>query len=116
MIALAECFLQSAGVMCEGSPNFWLQENGTYLLEGMKMEKGNIWGKVSLNWTSIFLINFQGFLMADSRLSCRKRPSFCVLSWHCLLLNLRNLEGNRIVLLNNHFLVTLNNKLYVKCF
>lgn len=37
--------LRSAGVICEGSPNFWVQADGRYLEEGMKLEKGPIWSK-----------------------------------------------------------------------
>ncbi|XP_057533882.1 extra-large guanine nucleotide-binding protein 1-like [Amaranthus tricolor] len=35
--------LRLAGVMVEGSPNFWVHADGTYLEEGMKMIKGKIW-------------------------------------------------------------------------
>lgn len=45
-ITKAEQFmLKSAGVMCEGSPVLWVLDDGTYVEEGMKVEKGNIWGK-----------------------------------------------------------------------
>ena len=41
--------MQWAGVHCAGSPHFWLNADGTYLEEGQKNIKGQIWGKVSPN-------------------------------------------------------------------
>ncbi|KAL2927544.1 Extra-large guanine nucleotide-binding protein 1 [Bienertia sinuspersici] len=40
-----EFVLKSAGVDCEGHPNFWLQADGSYVLEGMKNEMRNIWSR-----------------------------------------------------------------------
>ncbi|XP_009399100.2 extra-large guanine nucleotide-binding protein 1 isoform X2 [Musa acuminata AAA Group] len=37
--------LKWAGVHCAGSPHFWLNADGTYLEEGQKNIKGQIWGK-----------------------------------------------------------------------
>lgn len=37
--------LQSAGVECAGSPNFWVDSEGYYQEEGMKVVKGKIWGR-----------------------------------------------------------------------
>lgn len=37
--------LQSAGVECAGSPTFWVDSEGYYQEEGMKVIKGKIWGR-----------------------------------------------------------------------
>ena len=42
---LVEC-LQSAGVQCAGKIHFWVDPDGTYIEEGMKLSKGNIWSRV----------------------------------------------------------------------
>lgn len=35
-----------AGVPCEGTPNFWVNADGSYREEGQKNDRGRIWDKV----------------------------------------------------------------------
>ncbi|KAG6709594.1 hypothetical protein I3842_06G139900 [Carya illinoinensis] len=39
--------LKAAGVSCEGSPHFWVSDDGTYQEEGQNKIKGRIWGKTA---------------------------------------------------------------------
>jgi len=38
--------LQLAGVPCEGTPNFWVNADGSYREEGQRNDRGYIWEKV----------------------------------------------------------------------
>ncbi|KAJ8450847.1 hypothetical protein Cgig2_032472 [Carnegiea gigantea] len=38
--------LKAAGVQCAGKIHFWVDPDGTYIEEGMKLSKGNIWSRV----------------------------------------------------------------------
>ncbi|WOK99612.1 hypothetical protein Cni_G08324 [Canna indica] len=40
--------LKWAGVHCAGNPHFWLNADGTYLEEGQRNVKGQIWGKTRM--------------------------------------------------------------------
>lgn len=42
-------YLQAAGVSCEGSPHFWVSDDGSYQEEGQNKIKGRIWDKVLLH-------------------------------------------------------------------
>ncbi|XP_004498181.1 extra-large guanine nucleotide-binding protein 1-like isoform X2 [Cicer arietinum] len=38
--------LKMAGVPCEGTPNFWVNADGSYREEGQKNDRGRIWDKI----------------------------------------------------------------------
>ena len=44
---MGSCWLQMAGVPCEGRPSFWVSADGSYREEGMN-NQGKIWDKVTL--------------------------------------------------------------------
>ncbi|XP_020216163.1 extra-large guanine nucleotide-binding protein 1 isoform X2 [Cajanus cajan] len=47
--------LKLAGVPCEGTPNFWLNYDGSYREEGQKNDRGRIWDKWQARFASVIL-------------------------------------------------------------
>lgn len=59
-----------AGVPCDGTPNFWVNADGSYREEGQKNDRGCIWDKViilrlhemhMLSFFSVWFLTFHSY-------------------------------------------------------
>lgn len=57
-----------AGVPCEGTPNFWVNADGSYREEGQKNDRGRIWDKVIIVVIHVFFL-FSFYCSNDSSLA-----------------------------------------------
>lgn len=72
-----------AGVPCEGTPNFWVNADGSYREEGQKKDRGRIWDKVIIvemhvifSFLFCFYCNNDSLIIMD--LSFAERSKACV--------------------------------------